>query len=98
MSYVAIGILNPINGTCQTVSYDTSTATASAFTRTGAFEVTVTSACHMNIGDTPTATTDDLYLTPDIPRQFPMKPGDSVAFVKAAGGSAGDAFVTEINP
>lgn len=96
MSFAALGLLEAINGTCQTVSYDGSTATTTAWTRSCAIEVTPTTDCHMNHATSPTATTADLFLAAGVPRQFPARVGEKFAFIKASGSSAGNAYCTEV--
>ena len=94
----SIGIFAPIAGSGQTVNYDGSVATANAFTGQTLFEVTVTTGCHMKIGTNPVATKADHYLTPNIPRQFPMVSGSKVAFIKADGSTPGVARVGALKP
>ena len=96
MSYTSVGILTPISTSNQAVTFDASVATTAAFTRGCVFEVTPTQPCHMRIGTAPVALATDLYLAAGVPRQFPCVIGSKVAFIKATGGTAGVAHVSEL--
>lgn len=64
----------------------------STFVRT--IRVIVTSAAYVKIGDSPTATTSDMYMAANVPEYFTVSPGQKVSAVQASAG--GDLHVTEM--
>ena len=91
MQYVGTGLLS----THQSVAY-TGTAGTIATAITGGVtkvRVIVTTAAYIKIGDSPTATTSDVYMAADAPEYFTIRPGMKVSAVQVT--SAGTLHVTE---
>lgn len=81
-------------GNTQTVSYDSSAATASGFGNgIHVVRLSSTTGCHVSFGSSPTATTSDAYLKGGEPEYFVVTPGQKVAAIKTA--TAGTLTVTE---
>lgn len=76
------------------------TATSAAMTNAVGAGVTVvrlvaTSACHINVGVTPTATTSNMYLPANVVQYLAISPGLKVAAIQNAAG--GNLHVTEMS-
>ena len=90
-----------INGNHQTISFtNTSAACATAFhDDTRWVRLVATKNCHVEFGDSPTATTSNMYLAPDVPEYFPIaNPGSTkVAAIRHQGDSGGNGnlYITE---
>lgn len=56
--------------------------------------VVVTSAAYVKVGDSPTATTSDVYMPADAPEYFTCTPGQKVSAIQVS--AAGTLHVTEI--
>lgn len=83
-------------GTHQSVSY---TGTAGTITnpvgaQTYAVRVIATTAAHIAIGASPTATTSDVYMPAGIAEYFIINPGEKVSAIQSASG--GTLHVTEL--
>lgn len=68
----------------QAVTYTTSTASAAFNERTRVVRIISPTACHIKIGESPTATTSDEYLPADQEAWREVAPGYKVAAVDAA--------------
>ncbi|SCB51661.1 hypothetical protein GA0061099_10214 [Bradyrhizobium yuanmingense] len=56
--------------------------------------VVVTSAAYVKVGDSPTATSSDVYMAADAPEYFSCTPGQKVSAIQVSAG--GTLHVTEI--
>lgn len=83
-------------GTVQKVDVGgTSAATASALAATTrVIRVAVSTACHISVGSSPTATTSAHYMPAGCVEYFRVEGGEKVAFIQSA--SSGIATVTEM--
>lgn len=86
-------------GRQDTVQHVTYTATAGTITnavgaQTYKVRVLVTTDAYIKIGNSPTATTNDTYMTAGLPEYFTITPGQKVSAVQVASG--GTLNVTEI--
>ena len=82
-------------GTTQVKAYTTSAAIDNAVgAQTRMVRVVVTSAAHIAIGTSPTATTSDPYMPANVPEVFLINPGEKVAAVQVSSG--GNLHVTEL--
>jgi len=69
-----------INGNHQTISFTgSSAACATAFHNdTRWVRLVATQSCHVEFGDSPTATSGSMYLAPNVPEYFPIaNPGST---------------------
>lgn len=84
------------DGTTQTVSVSgTSVATTNGFgTYARVVRVVSTTACYRKVGNSPTATSSDVYMPADLVEYVSVKPGEKIAFIQVSG--SGTAFVTEM--
>ncbi len=83
--------------THQSVAYTGTAGTISNVVGTGCFKVrvVVTSAAYVKIGNSPTATTSDVYMPADSPEYFTITPGQKVSAMQVSG--AGTLHVNEIS-
>lgn len=84
-------------GTHQSVAYTGTAGTISngVGAQTYAVRVIVTSAAYVKIGDSPTATTSDVYMPAGIAESFTITPGQKVSAIQVSAG--GTLHVTELN-
>ncbi len=81
--------------TTQIKAYTTSAAITNAFAEsTHIIRVVASTACHIKIAKTPTATTSDPYLPADVVEYFIVNPGQKIAAVQVSDG--GNLNVTEM--
>jgi hypothetical protein len=90
--YIGTGRL----GTHQSVAYTGTAGTISNVvgSQTRQVRVVVTTAAYIKIGNSPTATTSDVYMPADSPEYFTCTPGQKVSAVQVSSG--GTLHVTEI--
>jgi hypothetical protein len=83
-------------GTHQSVAYTGTAGTiANAFgDHTRYVRVVVTSAAHVKVGKSPTATTSDVYMAANVPEIFRTGAGEKVSAVQVSAG--GNLHVTEL--
>ena len=89
-----VGLLNA--GTEQALSFS-ETATSSAAVASDAYcvrLVAIGSACHIDIAETPTATTAKTYLPADSPEYFHIEGGHKVSVIQNA--ATGTLIITEV--
>jgi hypothetical protein len=63
--------------------------------QTKTVRVIVTAAAYVRIGNSPTATTADMYMAADLPEYFTVSSGQKVSAVQVS--AAGDLHVTEMD-
>lgn len=83
--------------THQSVAYTGTAGTISNAVGNGCFKVrvVVTSAAFVKIGNSPTATSSDVYMVADSPEYFTITPGMKVSAIQSSAG--GTLHVTEIS-
>lgn len=83
--------------THQSVAYTGTAGTITNAVAAGIFKVrvVVTTAAFVKIGNSPTATSSDVYLAADSPEYFTITPGMKVSAIQSASG--GTLHVTEIS-
>jgi len=90
--YIGTGRL----GTSQVKAYTTTAAIDNAIgSGTNKVRVVVTTAAYIKIGESPTATTSDVYMPADSPEYFTISAGEKVAAVQVSSG--GNLHVTEVS-
>jgi hypothetical protein len=84
-------------GTNQSVAYTgtAGTITNAVGSQTRAVRVVTTTAAFIKIGNSPTATTSDVYMPAGLPEIFQISPGMKVSAVQVAAG--GSLYVTELD-
>jgi hypothetical protein len=84
-------------GTHQSAAYTSAAATVTnAFsTGTDAVRVIATTACYLKIGNTPTATSADVYLRAGVPEDFVVTPGQKASAIRVT--TSGTLHVTELS-
>jgi hypothetical protein len=92
MQYFGTGLL----GTHQSVAYTVTAGTITTAITDGVNKVRVvcTSAAYVKIGNSPTATSSDVYMAADSPEYFTIKSGMKVSAIQVSAG--GTLHVTEI--
>lgn len=93
MQYYGTGRL----GTHQSVAFTgtAGTITTAITSGTQKVRVIVTTAAYVKIGNTPTATSSDVYLAADAPEYFTITEGQKVSAIQVSSG--GTLHVTEIS-
>lgn len=82
-------------GPTMIVSVTDPAAASDAMSGTMSFiRIVCTVACHIKIGDNPTATASDAYLPAGVIEYIAIRPGQKVSFLKATGESDGTGYVT----
>jgi hypothetical protein len=92
-------ISQTVNGRLGTTQVAAYTGTAGVISnavgaQTRFIRVVVTSAAHIAIGASPTATTSDPYMAANVPEVFVINPGEKVSAVQVSAG--GNLHVTEL--
>jgi hypothetical protein len=64
-------------------------------TQTKTVRVIVTSAAFVKIGNSPTATSSDMYMAANVPEYFTVSPGQKASAIQVSAG--GDLHVTEMD-
>jgi hypothetical protein len=84
-------------GTHQKVAFTGTAGTiANGFgAQTKTVRVIVTSAAYVKIGNSPTATSSDMYMAANVPEYFTVSPGQKASAVQVSAG--GDLHVTEMD-
>jgi hypothetical protein len=92
MQYFGTGLL----GTHQSAAYTATAGTITTAITDGVNKIRVicTSAAYVKIGNSPTATSSDVYMAADSPEYFTIKPGMKVSAIQVSAG--GTLHVTEI--
>jgi hypothetical protein len=90
--YIGTGRL----GTHQSAAYTGTAGTITNAIGSGSYKVrvVVTSAAYVKVGDSPTATSSDVYMAADAPEYFSCTPGQKVSAIQVSAG--GTLHVTEI--
>jgi hypothetical protein len=90
--YIGTGRL----GTHQSKAYTGTAGTIDNAIGSGSYKVrvVVTSAAYVKVGDSPTATSADVYMAADAPEYFSCTPGQKVSAIQVSAG--GTLHVTEI--
>ena len=84
-------------GTALTVAVgESSAATAAALTAGQMYMLTCSSALHMAIGATPTATSSDTYIPANVPFYFVLRSDAKVAAIKFSGADDATATITPL--
>lgn len=81
------------------IAYDASAQSAAVSAHVYKVRIVTTTAAWVAIGTNPTAvadTDDNHYLPANFPQTITVTPGQKLAFIKATGGAAGVACVTEL--
>jgi hypothetical protein len=83
-------------GTHQSAAYTGTAGTITNAIGSGSYKVrvVVTSAAYVKVGDSPTATSSDVYMAADAPEYFSCTPGQKVSAIQVS--SSGTLHVTEI--
>ena len=63
--------------------------------QTKTVRVIVTSAAYVKIGNSPTATSSDMYMAANVPEYFTVSPGQKASAIQVSSG--GDLHVTEMD-
>ena len=83
-----------IPGTCQKISFDSSTACTNPLKDTTKIVRLISDQnCYVAFGSSPTATSSSMYLAAGIPEYFGVTPGDKIAALKVS--TAGILYITE---
>lgn len=92
MQYIGTGRLD----THQSVAYTGTAGTIATAvgTQTYKVRVVVTTAAYVKVGNSPTATTSDVYMPADTPEYFTITPGMKVSAIQVS--AAGTLHVTEL--
>jgi hypothetical protein len=90
--YIGTGRL----GTHQSAAYTGTAGTITNAIGSGSYKVrvVVTSAAYVKVGDSPTATSSDVYMAADAPEYFSCTPGQKVSAIQVS--ASGTLHVTEI--